>query len=65
MDLLFQRLGRLHRHVRDVRPTGYEIPRCTIMSLEDKDYGKHNFIYENIRVLWRTEQLHNRVKDAI
>jgi CRISPR-associated endonuclease/helicase Cas3 len=57
VDLLFQRLGRLHRHVRDNRPTGFESPRCTVLSVEGENYGLHELIYGNARVLWRTEQL--------
>lgn len=56
VDLLFQRLGRLHRHER-ARPSGFESPCCTIMSVEGEDYGIHKLIYGNTRVLWRTEQL--------
>jgi CRISPR-associated endonuclease/helicase Cas3 len=57
VDLLFQRLGRLHRHQRDKRPTGFELPRCTVLSVEGVDYGLHKLIYGNTRVLWRTEQM--------
>ena len=57
VDLLFQRLGRLHRHVREVRPAGFESPRCTVLSVAGDDYGLHKLIYGNTRVLWRTEQL--------
>lgn len=57
VDLLFQRLGRLHRHARNNRPTGYESPRCTILSVEAEDYGLHKLIYGNTRVLWRSERL--------
>ena len=57
VDLLFQRLGRLHRHQRDKRPDGFDVPRCTVFSVEDADYGLHKLIYGNTRVLWRTEQL--------
>lgn len=57
VDLLFQRLGRLHRHQRDDRPAGFEWPRCTVISVESEDYGLHKLIYGNTRVLWRTEQL--------
>ena len=57
VDLLFQRLGRLHRHQREHRPTGFESPRCTVLSVEGEDYGLHKLIYGNTRVLWRTEQL--------
>jgi CRISPR-associated endonuclease/helicase Cas3 len=57
VDLLFQRLGRLHRHQRDDRPAGFESPRCTVISVEGEGYGLHKLIYGNTRVLWRTEQL--------
>ncbi|MFN0040838.1 MAG: CRISPR-associated helicase/endonuclease Cas3 [Burkholderiales bacterium] len=57
VDLLFQRLGRLHRHAREVRPSGFESPRCTVLSVAGDDYGAHKLIYGNTRVLWRTEQL--------
>lgn len=55
VDLLFQRLGRLHRHDRS-RPEGCEQPRCTILIPDDEDYGYHGLIYGNTRVLWRTAQ---------
>ncbi|MGK2915909.1 MAG: CRISPR-associated helicase/endonuclease Cas3 [Porticoccaceae bacterium] len=57
VDLLFQRLGRLHRHARQQRPRGYEVPRCTVLTVEGDDYGTHKLIYGNARVLWRTESL--------
>jgi CRISPR-associated endonuclease/helicase Cas3 len=57
VDLLFQRLGRLHRHQREHRPKKFESPCCTILSVEGDDYGLHKLIYGNTRVLWRTEQL--------
>jgi CRISPR-associated endonuclease/helicase Cas3 len=60
VDLLFQRLGRLHRHDRPQRPPGYEIPRCTVMTVEGDDYGVFELIYGNARVLWRTETLLTR-----
>lgn len=55
VDLLFQRLGRLHRHTRS-RPAGFEQPRCTVLIPGDEDYGYHGLIYGNTRVLWRTAQ---------
>lgn len=57
VDLLFQRLGRLHRHKRDNRPEGFEDPRCTVLIPDNEDYGLHKVIYGNSRVLWRTAQL--------
>lgn len=57
VDLLFQRLGRLHRHQRDKRPAGFEQPICTVLTAPDADYGLHKVIYGNTRVLWRTQQL--------
>ncbi len=57
VDLLFQRLGRLHRHEGKLRPAGFESPRCTVLSVPGEDYGAHKLIYGNTRVLWRTEQL--------
>lgn len=57
IDLLFQRMGRLHRHVRDSRPTGFSEPLCTILLPESVNYDVTGKIYRNTRVLWRTEQL--------
>jgi CRISPR-associated endonuclease/helicase Cas3 len=56
VDLLFQRLGRLHRHRRDARPGGFTEPFCTVLLPSDGDYGYTGKIYGNTRVLWRTEQ---------
>lgn len=56
VDLLFQRLGRLHRHDR-TRPPGFEKPHCTVLSVDGEDYGSHALIYGNTRVLWRTDCL--------
>lgn len=56
VDLLFQRLGRLHRHERE-RPKNCAVPRCTVLISDNGDYGFHKLIYGNTRILWRTEQL--------
>ena len=61
IDLLFQRLGRLHRHER-ARPDGFEQPCCTVLLPENRQYELHKLIYgngktPNERVLWRTEQI--------
>ncbi|UTJ48539.1 CRISPR-associated helicase/endonuclease Cas3 [Atlantibacter subterranea] len=55
-DLLFQRLGRLHRHERDSRPTGFSSPLATVLLPDQENYGLHSKIYGNVRVLWRTQQ---------
>lgn len=60
VDLLFQRLGRLHRHARDQRPAGFDTPCCTVLTVEDDDYGVFELIYGNARVLWRTDVLLTR-----
>lgn len=65
VDLLFQRLGRLHRHAREQRPAGFELPRCTVLSVDGDDYGLHKLIYGNTRVLWRTEQLLNAAERIV
>ncbi len=62
VDLLFQRMGRLHRHARTNRSAGFELPRCTVLSVDGDDYGLHKLIYGNTRVLWRTEQLLHSTK---
>ncbi len=56
VDLLFQRMGRLHRHPHD-RPKNYREPCCTVLLPDNEDYELHELIYGHSRVLWRTEQL--------
>lgn len=59
VDLLFQRMGRLHRHAKNQtgRPVGFNEPVCTVLLPENIDYDLHAVIYGNSRVLWRTQQL--------
>ena len=56
VDLLFQRIGRLHRHLREVRPVGFEAAVCTVLLPDGDDFGLHGYIYGNTRVLWRTAE---------
>ena len=56
VDLLFQRMGRLHRHERS-RPTEHEKPYCTILTNDGNDFGAHKMIYGDSRILWRTREL--------
>jgi len=57
VDLLFQRMGRLHRHHRPgKRPAGFTEPLCTVLLPEGDDFGLHGVIYANTRVLWRTAE---------
>lgn len=55
VDLLFQRMGRLHRHDRN-RPSGFKSPLCTVLLPTSTDFGTHGLIYSNTRVMWRTAQ---------
>ncbi|CAG0956525.1 CRISPR-associated endonuclease/helicase Cas3 [Methanosarcinales archaeon] len=66
VDLLFQRMGRLHRHKKE-RPEMNKKPLCTVVMHKNinlntaetvkESYGLHGLIYKNIRALWRTQQL--------
>jgi CRISPR-associated endonuclease/helicase Cas3 len=39
IDLLIQRIGRLHRHKRAVRPAGLTLPKCYVMGCDEFDSG--------------------------
>ena len=66
MDVLLQRVGRLHRHDRSARPAGYEVPRTLVLSPEGFDAvlaardnkGPHGFgsVYENLLSLAATRE---------
>jgi CRISPR-associated endonuclease/helicase Cas3 len=64
VDLLFQRMGRLHRHKRN-RPNRYQSPCCTVLLPKSDDYELHELIYGNSRVLWRTQQLLQKAKNIV
>ena len=70
VDVLLQRIGRLHRHQRDDRPAGYETPTCEVLLPESEDLspllkrgddrnglGPHGYVYEDLRVLEATKRL--------
>ncbi len=70
MDVLLQRIGRLHRHQRDNRPADYETPTCIVLMPKGDDLspllskgpgrnglGPHGFVYEDLRVLEATRRL--------
>lgn len=68
IDVLLQRIGRLHRHDRE-RPVGFEFAKCIVLVPENRDLGaainngegnrgKHGLgtVYDDLRVLegtWR------------
>ena len=70
VDVLLQRIGRLHRHQRDARPEKYKAPTCIVLTPEGKDLspllarvananglGPHGFVYSDLRVLEATCRL--------
>ena len=65
-DVLLQRIGRLHRHSRDDRPSGCAAPACTVLTPSDGDLspllsrgdnGLGAFVYEDLRALEATRRL--------
>ncbi|MEX0680985.1 MAG: CRISPR-associated helicase Cas3', partial [Balneolales bacterium] len=70
MDVLLQRIGRLHRHQRP-RPKGFETAQCVVLTPEDRDLGqfiskdgqarKGKFglgtVYQDLRILEKTWQV--------
>ena len=67
VDVLLQRMGRLHRHTRDDRPAGYDAPRCIVLTPPGDDLsplldggqdanglGPHGYVYEDLRILQAT-----------
>jgi CRISPR-associated endonuclease/helicase Cas3 len=70
MDVLLQRIGRLHRHPGRLRPPGHEAPTVRVLVPAERDLtpfvrrngqalGPHGFgtVYEDLRILeatWRT-----------
>jgi len=70
VDVLLQRLGRLHRHPGRDRPPGFETPRVTVLVPAERDLasfigsgGKasgrhgHGTVYEDLRIIETTWRL--------
>ena len=71
MDVLLQRIGRLHRHDRPGgRPAGFETATCVVLTPGDDDLspflsrgsnrnglGPGGYVYEDLRILEATRQL--------
>lgn len=74
LDVLLQRVGRLHRHRGRTRPTGFEQPRLVVLTPAKRDLcgliqptgsarGDHGLgtVYEDLRIIeasWRTLKKH-------
>ena len=70
VDVLLQRIGRLHRHAENARPDCYENPTCIVLLPDDGDLspllkrgsdrnglGPHGCVYEDLRILEATRRL--------
>lgn len=69
VDVLLQRIGRLHRHAGRERPPGFAEPRVTVLVPETRDlfsralhafglgFGKSGGVYEDLRILELTRRL--------
>ena len=70
VDVLLQRIGRLHRHRRDDRPEGYVTPTCVVLTPEGGDLsplfksgqnanglGPQGYVYRSLTTLEATRRL--------
>ena len=70
VDVLLQRIGRLHRHKRSARPPAYATPKCLVLTPPDNDLsplleytrkanglGPHGHVYGSLPVLEATRRL--------
>ena len=70
MDVLLQRIGRLHRHRRDDRPAEFRSPTCVVLIPNGDDLshllssgeeanglGPNGYVYVDLRVLEATRQM--------
>ncbi|MFN7952857.1 MAG: CRISPR-associated helicase Cas3' [bacterium] len=74
IDVLLQRVGRLHRHRGRPRPSGFEVPSLTVLTPDERDLGQlirsdgdargpHGLgtVYDDLRILeatWRLLEEH-------
>ena len=65
MDVLLQRIGRLHRHPDSLRPDGFGHPRCIVLVPADRDLTPfiqsraHGLgsVYADLRIVQATRDL--------
>ena len=70
VDVLLQRIGRLHRHAGRDRPRGYDAPTCVVLTPDSANLsplltrrpdanglGPHGYVYGDLRVLEATRRL--------
>ncbi|MDE2747253.1 MAG: CRISPR-associated helicase Cas3' [Chloroflexota bacterium] len=66
LDVLLQRIGRLHRHPRDDRPAAQRRPACVVLTpgtcnlsplLKRGVNGLGQYVYEDLRILEATRRL--------
>lgn len=70
VDVLLQRIGRLHRHERDDRPAAYATPTCVVLTPSGGDLspllsrqpdanglGPWGYVYPDLRILEATRRL--------
>ena len=73
VDVLLQRIGRLHRHSRSDRPAGYDQAQCIVLTPADGDLsgllkqtanvnglGPNGYVYRSLHILEATRRLINR-----
>ena len=56
MDLLLQRMGRLHRHPRVDRPAPLQTPCCAVLDPGDGSFEEGSLAVYGRWLLWRTRR---------